>query len=475
MISAPRPLVVDLDDSLVKTDTLVEQLIWLAFKSPRHLFALLLMALKNRAAFKEAVGQRVRLDAALLPYDAEVLDLIRAKKAAGGEVHLVTAADHQTAESVSVHLGCFDSARGSDGATNFKGLRKAELLTQLFPEGFAYAGDSAADLHVWGRAQEIIVVRPRGGVLSALRRKGLTADLVFERRKPSLRRWLKMLRVHQWSKNALVFVPLLLAHAFDLSSIARTVAATLAFSVIASATYIINDLSDLEADRRHPTKRRRPIPAGDISIGAAAFVAAALLVGGFAGAAILGVKFLISALVYVGLTLTYTFKLKREPLIDVLTIGCLFALRIVAGMVVLNQPISLWLSTFTLTLFTSLALAKRNAELVQADEAGAIPGRGYLGTDRYLTTSLGISLGSTAVLMMILYMALESLKTGLYHHVKPLFLIPLVLSAWILRIWFRAYRGALSDDPVIFAIRDKVSWGMGMVIAVLWALSIAPH
>ncbi len=144
-------------------------------------------------------------------------------------------------------------------------------------------------------------------------------------------------------------------------------------------------------------------------------------------------------------------------------------------MVVLDQPISLWLSTFTLTLFTSLALAKRNAELVQADAAGVIPGRGYLGTDRYLTTSLGIALGSTAVLMMILYMALESLKTGLYHRVEPLFLIPLVLSAWILRIWFRAYRGTLADDPGRFAIKDKASWVMGACIALLWALSVAPR
>jgi 4-hydroxybenzoate polyprenyltransferase len=286
--------------------------------------------------------------------------------------------------------------------------------------------------------------------------------------------WLSALRVHQWSKNGLILVPLILAHAYaNPSQLAESLLACLAFSLVSSATYLVNDLFDLDADRAHATKRRRPIAAGEIAPGLAAAVASGLLFVGLAGAAALSRAFFGVAVIYVALTLLYSLRLKREPLIDVLTIGGLFTLRIVAGMVVIGQPVSLWLSSFTLVLFTSLATAKRHAELVRAASAATgVGGRAYLPADIPLTVAFGMASAMTAVVVMLLYMALEAAGTGLYRQLSPLFLIPLVLAAWLARIWIRAHRGALQDDPVIFALKDKASWLHAAAVAGLWLFAV---
>jgi len=288
------------------------------------------------------------------------------------------------------------------------------------------------------------------------------------------RAWLSALRVHQWSKNGLILVPLALAQAFaNPAQLAESLLAFVAFCLVSSATYLVNDLFDLAADRAHATKRRRPIAAGEIAPGLAAGVATGLLVIGLVGASLLSRAFFGVMVIYVALTLLYSLRLKREPLIDVLTIGGLFTLRIVAGMVVIGQPVSLWLSSFTLVLFTSLATAKRHAELVRAaSDGGGVEGRAYLPADIPLTAAFGMASAMTAVVVMLLYMALEAAGTGLYRQLSPLFLIPLVLAAWLARIWIRAHRGALQDDPVIFALKDKASWLHAAAVAGLWVIAV---
>jgi 4-hydroxybenzoate polyprenyltransferase len=254
---------------------------------------------------------------------------------------------------------------------------------------------------------------------------------------------------------------------------ARSLAAFLIFGVIASATYLLNDLRDLTADRLHPTKRFRPLASGAIPIRMALPVGVVMLVLALAATLALGRELASVALIYVTISLLYTIHLKTEPIVDVIIIGCLFCIRIVAGMVVLHQPISIWLSSFTLMTFTSLALAKRNTELARAAETGRrLPGRGYFADDILLTTAFGVATGTTAVLIMVLYMALEASRIGLYSNIEPLFVTPLVFFLWLVRIWIPAHRGTLNDDPVVFAIKDKVSWLYAAAIVALWLAAV---
>ena len=474
-VPVPAPLVVDLDDTLVRTDTLLESLVVIGFRQPLRLAGVVLALRHGRAGFKRRVAEAARLDCAALPYDEAVLGAIAAHRAAGGAVHLVTAADQSVADGVAETLGVFDSATGSDGRRNLKAAAKAEHLAERFPDGFAYIGDSASDMPIWRRAGAAIVAGDKPQVERRLRREGL-AVTVLPRPAARARTWAKALRLHQWSKNALLFVPLLLGQEYgDIGLVLRVLAAFMLFGMAASATYLINDLSDLAADRMHRTKRFRALPAGLISIRIALPLAVVLLVAGLAGALLLHRQFGMAATTYVGLTLLYSFVLKRQALVDVAAIAGLFALRITAGMLVIDHPVSLWLVTFTLVLFLSLALAKRTAELVQAAQGGrgAVKGRGYLPGDEPLTLALGIASGVVSVVVMVLYMSMEAMPTGLYADNGPLLLIPAVLGLWILRIWLLAHRGTLDDDPVVFAIRDRVSWFHAAAIAALWGLAVA--
>lgn len=478
--SSARPLVVDLDGTLVRTDTLLEGLLVVAFKAPQRLPSTLAMLRHGRARFKREVACVAALECAILPYDEAVLAAIAARQAGGGGVHLVTAADQSIADGVADALGVFDTATGSDGCTNLKSALKATHLAQRFPAGFDYIGDSAADLSIWRVAGAAIVAGNDGGLSRRLEREGLPTE-ILPRPKARAQTWIKALRLHQWSKNALLFVPLLLSQEFlEPAMTLRVLAAFLLFGMVASGTYLINDLGDLAADRMHRTKRFRALPAGLIGIHVALPVALVLLFGGLMGGALLHGSFGLTLLAYAGLTLLYSFRLKRLPLVDVTAIAGLFALRIIAGMVIIDHPVSLWLVTFTMVLFLSLALAKRTAELVQAQRDGRgagnkeIGGRGYLPGDAPLTLALGISTAVMSIVVMVLYMSIEAMPTGLYLRNGPLLLIPIVVALWVMRIWVLAHRGTLNDDPVVYAIRDRASWMHAAAVGGLWMLAVVP-
>jgi len=476
MSEPPLPLVIDLDGTLVHTDTLLEQLVLVAFKAPGRAPSMLFALLKGRAAFKRAVAQAAQLDVRTLPYDEALLTFAADRKSAGASVHLVTAADQSIADGVAAHVGVFETAQGSDGRTNLKGSTKAAAVAERFRDGFAYVGDSGADLPVWRKAREVLVMGGGSGLYGRLAREGLGPHHAFAWPSGGLRDWLTALRVHQWSKNAVLLVPLVLSQQFlNPEILLRAAIGLVLFNLVASATYLINDLSDLAADRAHPTKRQRPLAAGKIHIRTAAPTALLLLLGGLAGTLLLHPAFGLVSLGYVVTTLFYSFTLKAQPLIDTMTIGGLFTVRVIAGMVLVDSPVSPWLGAFTFMLFTSLALAKRNGELVRAQQAGRpVVGRGYLAGDALLTTSLGLATGVTAVLLMVLYMELEARMTGLYANVGPLFMISVVLAAWILRVWLRAHRGELQDDPVVFALKDRTSWFHAGAVALLWLAAVRP-
>lgn len=469
--TGPAPLVVDLDHTLVRTDTLVDSLVWILFHAPIRLFAVLAAMRRGRAAFKAAVAQAARLDCAALPYDADILALIRARKAADGEVHLVTAAHHSIAAGVADHLGLFGHVIGSAEADNVKGARKASRIAEAVDGPFAYIGDSIADVPIWVAAEEALIVSRRPNFVATIRRAGVAPGTVFDRPHGGVRAWISALRLHQWPKNAILLAPLALSQQIGHPHAALTaLAAFLLFGLVASATYIVNDLADLADDRVHATKRHRAFASGRLSPIDGLLAAAALMLSGMGLAFVLHPAFGLYLSGYLGLTLLYSFRLKRLALADVLVIGGLFSLRILAGMAVLDQPISLWLTSFTMMLFTGLATAKRHAEVIRAAATGKpLPGRDYEPGDAPMTAAIGVGAGVSSVLVMLLYMQFEAAMTGLYPRTGPLFLMPVVLSSWLMRVWSRAHRGRLHDDPVIFALKDKTSWGHAAAIVLLWA------
>jgi 4-hydroxybenzoate polyprenyltransferase len=282
------------------------------------------------------------------------------------------------------------------------------------------------------------------------------------------------MRVHQWFKNILLFVPLFVGHAFNVQAVGRSALGFVLLSLLSSATYIINDLADLEADRAHPTKRVRPFASGQLKIANGLIAAPVMIIGALAGAYFLAPAFAATMLAYLAVTLAYSYRLKRVPLLDVFIIGVLFTLRIVMGAEILDLAHSPWLLSFALAFFLSLALAKRHAEVMAAtaNHAEEIAGRGYRGTDSPITLTFGVGVGLVSVVIMLLYMANDATPSSFYHQAGWLYAIPALVTLWLMRIWLLSHRQQLHDDPVIFALRDPTSLLLGVAVAVTFYLSI---
>jgi len=470
------PLIVDLDFTLLRTDSLWEQFTALFFRRPWDALCALATLGRGRAQFKARIVELVDLDPAALPYRQELVDYLKAQKAQGRRVHLATAADRRTAEAVAAHVGLFDTVEASDGAHNLKGQGKAERLAERFPSGFVYAGDHAADLKVWAGAEAIVLAGASPSVARRARALGKPIEAEFKGPRAGLKVWRKALRLHQWAKNILVFVPLLLAHRYrDLHADAMVAAAFVAMGLVASATYVINDLADLAADRRHAAKRRRPFAAGDLSIAQGAGAVACLFAAGFGLAAALSPALLLGLAAYTVLTLSYTFRLKRLALIDVATLGLLYTTRIVIGGLVAQVPLSVWLLTFSMFFFFSISLAKRYAEIfAMAAKArvGAIAGRGYRADDGPAVLALGVGATVASVLIVVIYLTDEAFPSKIYHHPNWLWAAPFLLMLWSSRVWLLAGRGEMDEDPVAFALRDRFSWALAVPLLLAFARAV---
>ncbi|MAE96184.1 MAG: hypothetical protein CL910_16135 [Deltaproteobacteria bacterium] len=458
------PLCVDLDGTLVATDTLWEGILTLLRQQPMLGLALPVWVLGGKARFKSELVRRARPDPAALPYREEVVRYLREARDDGRPVVLATASHQEVAQSVADHLGIFHAVMASDGGVNLKGAHKAGALAAAFGErGFEYIGDAAADLPVFARAAVASTVGPEGA-----RAARAATETPLGRSFPlpagGLRVWLRALRVHQWVKNVLLFLPLLAAHRFaDLPLWGLAIAAFGSLSLCASTVYVLNDLMDLEADRAHPTKRRRPFAAGQISIPAALVAAPILLAVAFAiSLALLPALFTGCLVAYLLLNGLYTFWLKRVAIADVVFLACLYSLRVVAGGFALAIPVSPWLIGFSLFFFLNLAFLKRYADLrlVAHDRGAGSPGRDYAVEDAPLLASLGPASGTMAAVVLALYIQSDKVAT-LYTRPEVLWaLIPLIMY-WISRVWLVAHRGRMADDPVLFATRDPVSYLVG--------------
>lgn len=468
------PLCVDLDGSLIRSDMLHESSIIFAKNKPWHVAAIPGWLLRGKAHLKQKIAAVADVDVQLLPYNDELLDWLKTERANGRKLILCTASDVKYAQAVASHLDLFDEVIASDGETNLSAGNKAAALVARFgAKGFDYVGNSSADMAVWAEANRSIVVGNKS--LSDRAARVSTVDRHIVPTGPARTKiWMRALRLHQWLKNLLVFLPLLGAHRWlDSTAIVDALLAFASFSLCASAVYVLNDLLDLESDRRHPRKKSRPFAAGTLSIPAGIFASAGLFVTAFGIASILGQHFLLWLLAYAALTTTYSFLLKQFPLVDCLSLAGLYTLRIIAGGSAIDQPISFWLLAFSLFLFSSLAFIKRYAELLSVIKSGknSAHGRGYIADDLQLLQSIGLASGFSATLVMALY--LNSTEVAqLYSHPQILWLTMPVLLFWITWMWLKASRNQMHDDPVVFAIEDRASLIAGAIfIGVMWLAS----
>lgn len=463
------PLCVDLDGTLLSTDLLHESLFALVGDHPLRLLSVPGWLKEGKATLKHRIAQEVDLDAAALPYRAEVVDWLREQKAAGRTLVLATASHEKYAQAVADHLGLFDQVIGSDATHNRRSESKIEAIREQVGEVFDYAGDSDADLPLVEACRKIVLVEPTSALAAAAEKAG-KVERVFEGRGRDIsgkdrptrgRALLKLMRPHQWAKNALLFVPLVVGHQLgDPALLLAAFLGFLAFSAAASSVYIVNDLVDIESDRQHPRKCKRPLAAGNVKIPVAVVATAALLVGAtLLALAAGGLIFLAWLGAYLTLTTAYSFVLKRRLLIDVLVLAWLYTHRMMAGGVAVDIDLSPWLIAFSTFVFLSLAFVKRYTELKRASvtKQNTNARRGYRTEDLPLIGNVGPSAGMAATLVLALYIQSDVAQL-LYTRPYALWgLMPLFL-VWILRVWFLAFRGELNEDPIAFAISDKMSY-----------------
>ena len=468
------PLVVDLDGTLIRSDLLVESFLALAGADPRAALRALLMLRRGKAAFKAAVADAAILDVTTLPFDDDVLALVRRARAEGRETHLASASDQRYVQAVAEHLGVFDGAEGSHGGCNLSGVAKADRLAARFGErGFDYVGDAAVDVAVWSRARTAYVIAPSPKLRRRMTARSLTPEPVGERG-GGVRGLAKAMRPHQWLKNLLVFAPLMAGHDFSVPTIGAAVVAFVAFSLVASSVYLLNDLVDLRSDREHARKRRRPFASGRASVLRGLMLAPVLLLTGAAFAAFLPWRFGATLAGYYALTLAYSFALKRVMTVDVITLACLYGARLVAGGYATGVELSRWLEALAVFLFLSLALVKRAGELADriAEGKGDPAGRGYRLSDLPMVEAMAAASGYVAVLVLALYFNSAAVEP-LYKAPHRLWLICVVVLYWVSRMLMKAHRGEMHDDPLVFAVRDRPSQVCGLIAgAALVAASV---
>lgn len=451
-------LFVDLDGTLLRGDLLWESLSSSVRFNPLAALRGIGNLAEGRAALKQSLARSSAIDVTVLPYRESLLEWIRGEAHRGREVYLATAADELLAERVADHLKVFSGVIASDGKANRKGSAKLDAIREMVGNrAFDYAGNGRDDLPIFAHARRAIVVAAAPDVLRAAQGSG-NVERVFPEQQ-NLSAWWRAVRPHQWLKNLLVFVPLLTAFKFgDLALIQSAVLGFIAFCLAASAGYLVNDILDLQVDRRHPRKRFRPLAAGDISIGAG-LLAAALL-----GGAALLIAFAVSRilvawlLIYLACTFAYSLRLKRTALFDIAMLAMLYTCRVLAGGAAIGVAVSFWLLAFAAFMFFSLALVKRCGELIalrdrQEETAG---GRAYLVKDLAVLQPLGIATSVAAVLVFALFMSSPDVAAR-YRTPDMLWITLAALMLWLARIWLMANRGAMNDDPLVFAISNRMS------------------
>ena len=467
------PLIVDMDGALLRTDTTFEALAQGIFTRPTATLFALTALFSGRAAFKRRIAEIAPIDIDVLPLRTEFVDHLAAERRRGRKLHLVSGSDDAVVQKVAKRVGLFDSAQGSTEKRNLKGVAKALLLDERFG-AYSYAGDSPADLKVWSRAQGVVLAGASPSTARRARRLGVPIEAEFSDPPVSWRTWAASLRLHQWSKNVLLFVPLLLSgHFRDLQTLLACALGFLLLGLTASGSYILNDLSDLSADRRHRSKRNRPFAAGAIKVYQGLLLAPSLIAASLIGAYVLSPTFAGVLLIYLVCTLTYSLRLKAIPFVDVMMLAWLYTLRLLMGVTLAHTIASEWLLTFSMMFFFSMSLAKRYVEISATDpDQKQIARRGYQPSDAPLTMAFGVSCTVASLLIMTLYLMDEAFPSGVYRQPSALWFVLPVIGLWTMRIWLLADRGELDEDPVSFAVHDRISLALGGALAAAFGYAV---
>ncbi len=465
-----RPLVVDLDGSLIRSDLLIESALDFVRQQPLRFMSPLLWLTEGKARLKEGLAKSCDIDVSTLPYNDDVLAIIEEAREGNREVVLATASHQLLADQVAEHLGVFDSVIATHDDTNMSAHKKRDALVERFGEaGFDYVGDTEADLPVWASACNAYLVDPSSRLEARCRADSKT---VIRTGSGAARKWIKAMRVHQWAKNLLLFVPLVASQRLmEPGLLTDGIIAFFLFGLCASATYLMNDLLDLPNDRLHETKRLRPLPDGRIPvIHALLAVPLGIAMAFLLAFLFLPLNFAAALAVYCMLTVAYSVTLKRRMMVDVITLSLLYTIRIVAGVFALGLELTFWMLAFSMFIFLSLALVKRYAELLEAHNQGSLsktPGRGYYPSDLSMIASLGGASGMISVLVLAMYTQQESIYR-LYSNPEFIWFSCPLLLFWIGRTWMLTHRGEMHEDPVFFAVTDRISIATGVLFGLVF-------
>lgn len=466
-------LAVDLDGTLIKSDLLVEGFFHLASSSPiKGLMALKSLTL-GKAPLKEYIADHISFQPALLPYNEGVLEYIKEARTSGRKIYLVSASDERYVQSIADHLGLFDGVMGSNNGVNLSSKNKADKLVEVFGvNGFDYIGNSDADLAVWDKARKPLLAGARSAKFKKYleRFPNISEVGVWN---SDWRVYTKAMRLHQWLKNTLIFVPIMLAQLFSLDAFGLALLAFFAFSLCASGVYILNDMFDLQNDRSHSRKKERPLASGRMPLLHGVIFVPVLLIVSISIGTLVSPQFLMILAVYFAITLSYSAALKRVALLDVTVLAILYTVRIFAGGIAVGVTISEWLMAFSIFLFLFLAIIKRYVELGDSvrNDKGPSTGRGFTTDDLSLLRSLGSTAGYIAVLVLALYIQDPEIRI-LYQSPEILWGACLLLLLWVNRMILAAHRGQMHDDPVVFAATDRVSLGIAAGVAGFFLLSV---
>lgn len=468
------PICVDLDETLIRSDSLADSIFCALKNNPLIIFLLPFWIIKGKFYFKKRILEFFQINPEILPFRNEVLDFLKLKKEEGRKIILISASLQEIADSVANHTGIFDEAYGTSSETNLKANNKSLFLVEKFGKfGFDYIGDSKADIAVWKNARKSYLVDPGLNTLKKVE-KFNNIEKVFRSKKNTFKLIIQEIRVHQWLKNLLIFLPLLMAHKLNnVDLIIKSVIAFLSFNFIASFVYVVNDLLDIDSDRHHPRKKNRPIASGNLSIRIALIIIPLLLIVGISGSLLfLSTEFLIVLLIYLAITTLYSFYLKKIYILDIFILSILYTIRLIAGAVAVDVIISKWLLAFSVFLFLSLAILKRFTELrvMQMENKDNASGRGYNVDDLSLISILGPTSGYLSVVIFTLYIYSPEVSK-LYSLPELLWPVAFFILLWITRIWFLANRNEVDDDPIVFTVKDKASHLVFSIIAILIILA----
>ena len=471
MTKEQYPLFVDLDGTLVSTDTLWESCLLFIKRYPFQLWLLIIWLFHGKAYFKEQLAMKVTPKAEILPYRAEVIEYISNAKASKRDVYLITAANQRIADSISKFHNIFTATIGSISKLNLKGKNKLDAIQSIIgTKNFDYIGDSKTEIIIWRAAHTAIISNGSYRRVNQLNKDHDKIIVLPDRGENIFRQWLMALRVHQWSKNMLLFLVLFMSHRIlDLNLFKQVLIAFFSFSLSASAVYIFNDLFDLEADRKHPTKKNRPFASGQLSVVNGILAIPILLIIGFLLAInLLPNIFTVALIIYLITTTSYSLYLKEKLFIDVIILGALYTLRVLAGGLAVGIEVSSWLLGFSLFFFLSLAFMKRYADLlfIKNNNQEELFGRGYSVIDLDLVQKFGITSGFVSLLILSLYINGAQI-TELYKQPNLIWLTIPILLYWLMRMWLVAHHGKMTDDPIVFAIKDRSSYAMFLIIIII--------